>query len=159
MNCIIAINFLVLINGVAKNLVHLKKTKLRQECPLSLYILIMSAKVLKMLVLAENQNLIHDLRFSKNISVTHLLFANDSLVFIRASTTYYRNVNEIFDTYTTASGQVFNFEKFSMVFNTSLSKNQMEEISSIFRLNVVSKHEKYLGLPSMGRRRLASLMT
>lgn len=67
-------------------------------------------------------------------------------------------MNEIFDTYTTASGQVFNFEKFFMFFNTSLSKNQMEEISSIFRLNVVSKHEKYLGLPSMGRR-LASLMT
>lgn len=54
MNCIITTNFLVLINGVAKNLVHLKKTKLRQECPLSLYILIMSAKVLKMLVLVEN---------------------------------------------------------------------------------------------------------
>lgn len=159
MNCIITTNFLVLINGVAKNLVHLKKTKLRQECPLSLYILIMSAKVLKMLVLVENQNLIHDLRFSKKFSVTHLMFANDSLVFIRASTTYYRNVNEIFDTYTTASGQVFNFEKFSMFFNTSLSKNQMEEINSIFRLNVVSKHEKYSGLPSMGRRRLASLMT
>lgn len=87
------------------------------------------------------------------------MFANDSLVFIRASTTYYRNVNEIFDTYTTASGHVFNFEKFSMFFNTSLSKNQMEEINSIFRLNVVSKHEKYSGFPSMGRRRLASLMT
>lgn len=37
MNCIITTNFLVLINGVAKNLVHLKKKIETRMSPLSLH--------------------------------------------------------------------------------------------------------------------------
>lgn len=109
-----------------------------------------------MLVQAEKHNLIHGLRFNGNLSVTHLLFADDNLVFSRASTTDCRHLKNMFDCYAAASGHVFNYEKSSMFFSTSTSQNQMKEVRCIFCLNVVSKHEKYLGLPSMvGRRKIS----
>lgn len=104
---------------------------------------------------AKNRGLIQGLKFSRELSVTHLLFADDSLVFTRASSTDCRNLKTIFYDYVAASSQVFNFEKSSMFFNSGTSQSQVEEIKSIFGLNVVSKHEKYLGLPSMvGRRKI-----
>lgn len=36
-----------------------------------------------------------------------------------------------------------------MFFSSNTNSSQMKEIKSIFDLNVVSKHEKYLGLPSI----------
>lgn len=84
------------------------------------------------------------------------LFANDGLIFSRASTAECRNLKKVFDVYAAASGQIFNYEKFSMFFSSNTDRWQMKEIKSIFNLNVVSKHEKYLGLPSMvGRRKIS----
>ncbi|KAH9755242.1 reverse transcriptase domain-containing protein [Citrus sinensis] len=154
MNCITTACFSVLINGVAKGLIHPQRG-LRQGCPLSPYLFIMCVEVFSnLMVNAENQKLINGLKFSRDLSVTHLLFADDSLVFTKASINDCRNLRKIFDNYAAASGQVFNFEKSSMFFSSSTSSGQREEIRSIFGLNVVSKHEKYLGLPSMiGRKK------
>lgn len=156
MNCISTASFSVLINGVAKGLIHHQRG-LRQGCPFSPYLFIMCAKVFScLLVRAEGQNLFHGLKFSREISVTHRLFTDDSLVFTRASNAECRELKKVFDYYTAASGQIFNYEKSSMFFSSSTSQQLGEEISNIFYLAVVSKHEKYLGLPSMvGRAKIS----
>lgn len=65
------------------------------------------------------------------------------------------NLKEIFDSYATVSGQIFNFQKSSLSFNGKTPESQRAAIRGIFKLNVVSKHEKYLGLPSMiGRKKM-----
>lgn len=111
MNCISTASFSVLINGVAKGLIHPQRG-LRQGCPLSPYLFIMCAEGFSnMLVQAENQKLIHGLSFNRDLSITHLLFADDSLVFTWAATTDCRNLKNIFDCYAVASGQVFNYDK------------------------------------------------
>ena len=155
MNCISAASFSVLINRVPKGLI-IPQRGLRQGCPLSPYIFIICAEVLSnLLVQAEKQSLIQGLNFNRSLSATHLLFADDSLVFARASSNDCRNLKGIFYCYAAASGQVFNFEKSSMFFSSSISQIQREEYKNIFGLNVVTKHEKYLGLPSMvGRRKI-----
>ena len=102
-----------------------------------------------MLLQAENIGQILGLKFNRELSVTHLLFADDSLVFTRASTIDCRNLKQIFDDYAAASSQIINYDKSSMFFSSGANQSQIEEIKSIFGLNVVSKHEKYLGLPSM----------
>ncbi|XP_024033484.1 uncharacterized protein LOC112095607 [Citrus clementina] len=103
---------------------------------------------------AERQKLIHGLSFGKDINISHLLFADDSLIFIRASPMDCGNLKRIFDSYTTASGQLFNLEKSSMFFSKNTKVEEISAIQNIFQLNVVSRHEKYLGLPSMiGRKR------
>lgn len=145
----------VLINGVPKGVINPQRG-LRQGYPLSPYIFIMCAKSFSnMVIRAENKGLIQGLEFNRKLLVTHILFADDSLVFTRASSTDCRNLKTIFNDYAPASGQVFNFEKSSLFFSSGTSQSQVEEIKRIFGLNVVYKHEKYLGLPSMvGRRKI-----
>ncbi|KAH9778879.1 reverse transcriptase domain-containing protein [Citrus sinensis] len=64
MNCITTASFSVLINGVAKGLIHPQRG-LRQGCPLSPYLFIMCAEVFSnLMVNAENQNLINGLKCS-----------------------------------------------------------------------------------------------
>lgn len=90
----------------------------------------------------------------KEVTITHLLFADDSLIFLRASEADCRHLKRIFDCYAEASEQIFNFEKSSMVFSGKIPNAQITAIKDIFKLNVVSRHENYLGLPSMiGRKR------
>ncbi|KAH9715585.1 hypothetical protein KPL71_021114 [Citrus sinensis] len=98
---------------------------------------------------AENQNLIHGLRFGNNVTVSHLLFADDNLIFTKATVADYKHLKAIFDRYTTTSSQLFNLDKSSMFFSCNTKADQVPAIKEIFHLNVVSKHEKYLGLPSM----------
>ncbi|KAH9735375.1 reverse transcriptase domain-containing protein [Citrus sinensis] len=154
MNCISTASFSVLINGEAKGLIYPQRG-LRQGCPLSPYLFIICAEVfLNLLMQAEKQKLIQGLKFSRNLSISHLLFADDSLVFSRASSVDCRHLKKIFEVYAAASGQIFNFEKSSIFFSTNTKQSQMDEIRSIFNLNVVSRHERYLGLPSMmGRKK------
>lgn len=90
------------------------------------------------------------------MTVSHLLFADDSLIFTGASVKDYRNLKAIFDCYIAASGHIFNYEKSSMFFSGKLQVEQIIAIKNIFQLNMVSKYEKYLGLPSMIERKKMS---
>lgn len=88
--------------------------------------------------------------------ITHLLFTDNSLVFSKASPTECRKLKDIFDGYAAASEQAFNYEKSSVFFSSSTNQSQIEEIRNIFGLNIVSKHKKYLGLPSIvGRKKIS----
>ncbi|KAH9715856.1 putative reverse transcriptase/RNA-dependent DNA polymerase [Citrus sinensis] len=69
---------------------------------------------------------------------------DDSLVFSRASSVDCRHLKKIFEMYAAASGQIFNFEKSSIFFSTNTKQSQMDEIGSIFNLNVVSRHERQI---------------
>ncbi|KAH9757469.1 hypothetical protein KPL71_016402 [Citrus sinensis] len=76
-------------------------------------------------------------------------------IFSRATIKECMSLKQIFECYAAASGQIFNFEKFSMFFSGSISAKQMTKVRDIFQLKIVSKHEKYLGLPSMiGRKKV-----
>ncbi|KAH9719688.1 reverse transcriptase domain-containing protein [Citrus sinensis] len=149
MRCITTASFSVLINGVAKGLIRPQRG-LRQGCPLSPYLFILCAEVFSSLLMqAENQNLIHGVRFGNTITVSHLLFADDSLIFTRATIDDCKHLKAIFDCYSMASGQLFNLDKSSMFFSGKTKADQVAAIKEIFQLKVVSRHEKYLGLPSM----------
>ena len=153
--CVTTISLSVIINGVPKGMIQPERG-LRQGCLLSSYLFILCAEALSnMLVLANKNQLIRGLKFARDVSITHLLFADDSLVFSHASVAECRHLKEIFDGYAAASGQIFNFQKSSLFFSGKILESQRAAIRGIFKLNVVSKHEKYLGLPSMiGRKNM-----
>ena len=90
---------------------------------------------------AERQNLIHRLRFDRNITISHLLFTNDSLIFARASVDDCKQLKKVFYCYALASRQVFNYEKSSMFFSRKNLEGQTTTIKDIFQLNVVSRHK------------------
>ncbi|KAL9427669.1 hypothetical protein AB3S75_029786 [Citrus x aurantiifolia] len=155
MSCITTAQFSVIINGTPKGLI-LPERGLRQGCPLSPYLFIMCAEAFSnLLIQAERKQQIRGLRFANEVTISHLLFADDSLVFTRASEAECKNLKGIFDCYAKASGQIFNYEKSSMFLSGKITSGQAATIKNIFQLKVVSKYEKYLGLPSMiGRRKL-----
>lgn len=133
------------------------KRGLRQGCPPSPYLFILCAEAFSNLIgLAKKKQLIRGLRFAKDVTISHLLFTDDSLIFSRASTTDCKHLKEIFDYYIKASGQIFNFNKSLMFFSGKILEGQMSTIRGIFNLNVVSRQEKYLGIPSMIGRKKAS---
>lgn len=154
MNCITTSYFSIIINGIPKGKI-IPKRGLRQGCPLSPYLFIICADALSnLLIQAERSKLIHGLKFGQHISISHLLFAYDSLIFFsKASIKDFQHLKDLFDCYATASGQIFNFEKSCMFFSDSVCANQISAIKRIFQLNVVTKHEKYLRMPSMIRRK------
>lgn len=154
MDCITTSSFSVLINGSPKGLITPQRG-LRQGCPLSPYLFIICAEALSNLLRqAEKKNHIQGLKFGKHISVSHLFFADDSLIFSKASIKDCHHLKDIFERYAKASGQIFNFEKSCMFFSGKIHENHISVIKRIFQLNVVTKHEKYLGLPSMiGRKK------
>ncbi|KAL5830904.1 hypothetical protein ACOSQ4_016258 [Xanthoceras sorbifolium] len=47
-----------------------------------------------------------------------------------------------------ASGQAINFEKSALTFSPNTSAGTISTVRNIFRVDVVSSHDKYLGLPS-----------
>lgn len=60
-------------------------------------------------------------------TISHLLFADDSLVFPRASVADWKRLKEIFNCYARASGQIFNFEKSSMFFSTRFQPASLQQ--------------------------------
>ena len=77
-------------------------------------------------------------------------------MFTKASIDSCKKLKDIFDCYAAALGQLFNFEKSSLVFSGRIPEDRAEAIKNIFQLNVVFRHGKYLGLPSMVGRKKTS---
>ena len=80
--------------------------------------------------------------------LTHLLFANDSLIFCRAKENECQKLLEVLATYASASGQQINREKTTLFFSKSTSQALQNTIKAALRALVVQQYEKYLGLPS-----------
>ena len=80
--------------------------------------------------------------------LTHLLFANDSLIFCRAKENECQKLLEVLATYENASGQQINREKTTIFFSKSTSQALQNTIKAALRVPVVQQYEKYLDLPS-----------
>lgn len=83
---------------------------------------------------AENHNLIHGVRFGNTITVSHLLFADDSLIFTRVTIDDCKHLKAIFDCYTITSGQLSNLDKSSTFFSCNTKVDQAAAIKGIFSL-------------------------
>ena len=80
--------------------------------------------------------------------LTHLLFANDSLIFCKAKENECQKLLEVLATYENVSGQQINREKTTIFFSKSTSQALQNTIKAALRVPVVQQYEKYLDLPS-----------
>ena len=80
--------------------------------------------------------------------VTHLFFADDSLLFYKASTRECQNLIVTLNLYEAVFGQKINANKSSIFFSNNTSPELKAEILEVLGLMQDSKHKKYLGLPS-----------
>ena len=123
---------------------------LRQGDPLSPYLFLLCAKGLHSLIQqVEISGSIKGVSLcSVGPKVSHLFFADDSLLFCRANSQEASSIMEILKQYKEASGQQINREKIQLFFSPNTDPHLQEEIKTLLEVATTTNYEKYLGLPS-----------
>jgi hypothetical protein len=148
----------VLINGQPYG--HIKPSRgIRQGDPLSPYLFILCAEGLNALLhKAEENRKITGLPIARwGTKINLLFFADDSLLFCRATIAEWANIQGILDRYEKASGQKLNRDKTSIFFSSNTKVETKNFIVSVARVSATNRYEKYLGLPNLiGRSRVSA---
>ena len=158
MECITSASYSILINGEPHRKIKASRG-LRQGDPLSPYLFLMCTKGLHGLInKAASNGDIKGVSICRNgPKLTHLLFADDSLIFCRAKEDECLKLLEILAANERASGQQLNRAKKTLFFSKSTSSEVQEVIKEALGIQVVQQYEKYLGLPSfVGRNKKES---
>ncbi|XP_040996027.1 uncharacterized protein LOC121242200 [Juglans microcarpa x Juglans regia] len=132
---------------------------LRQGHPLSSYLFILCAEALTALLnQAEACGGLTLVPIGRGpVSVNHLFFADDSLLFCKAKAEELRYVLNILDIYEKASGQVINKDKSSIFFSRNTGHAVQQQILELAGVKSSGTFERYLGLPTLvGRAKVAS---
>ena len=79
--------------------------------------------------------------------LSHLLFADDSLFFLKADQKNSQNLLQIFQDYGNASGQLINLEKSSITFGNNVYQHTRTSIMQTLKIPNNGGGGKYLGLP------------
>ena len=128
---------------------------IRQGDPLSPFLFLLCTEGLNGLITqAANRGDIKGYALSRNSQrLTHLLFANDSLLFCRATEQECNNILEILDIYGSFSGQQINWNKTTIFFSKLTAEGIRQHIKQALGVPEIKQYEKYLGLPSFVRRK------
>lgn len=79
-------------------------------------------------------------------SVSHLLFADDSLILCKANDEEAQNLKQILLTYE-CSGQMINVTKSAVMFSPNTKQNQRQGVMAALNIIAETMNEHYLGLP------------
>nr|XP_027088580.1 uncharacterized protein LOC113709937 [Coffea arabica] len=97
---------------------------------------------------AERDKRISGMKISRTgPSMTHLFFANDSLIFCKAEREEARELIQILRKYEKGSGQSINLEKSSVFFSSNVSHQRKVEVIQSLGTIQVATQGKYLRLP------------
>jgi hypothetical protein len=148
MGCISTVSYQVLINGQPSTS-FTPARGIRQGDPLSPYIFILCANVLSGLLHKEAQShSIHGIQVARNApKITHLLFADDSLLFARANQNEANTIIQVLNKYQLASGQLVSYEKSEVSFSRNVPDIEKNIICNKIEVKAVTSHSRYLGLP------------
>ena len=150
MQCITTVSYSMIINGSVHGCIFPTRG-LRQGDPLSPYLFLLCVDGFSSLIkdAARNQ-MLSGISICRGCSmVTHLFFANDSLLFCKATNQECHKLIEILGLYEVASGQKVNAEKFSVFFSHNTPQEKRCEVLNILGPMQDIRHSKYLGLSSI----------
>lgn len=124
---------------------------LRQGDPLSPYLFILCDEGLSSLLREQNRRgRLHGCSVSRRApKVSHLLFADDSLLFCKASSEECTVLKESLNLYERVSGQAINYSKSGVFFSENVNPEIRSDLMRILGVSAGLNTSKYLGLPSL----------
>ncbi|XP_071679666.1 uncharacterized protein [Lolium perenne] len=149
MRLVSSVSFSVLFNGTPLESFRPSR-EIRQGDPISPYLFLIAAEGLSGLLKKSRQSLhLQGIQVAPSApAVNHLLFADDSQLFVKASTAGARDVTEILKKYCDASGQRINLDKSSVFFSKGCPEVVRQSVKGILQVPNETLNEKYLGMPS-----------
>ena len=155
MVCVKTVSYSILVIGEPHGLLHPTRG-IRQGDPLSPFLFLLNMQGLHGLI--QQATRVGGIKgFSlcrRGPELSHLLFADDSLLFCRATPEECDKVLGNLDCYEEASCQNVIKNKTSIFFSLSTMENTRQEIKGALGLQEITEYEKYLGLPSLvGRKK------
>ncbi|KAA3483188.1 reverse transcriptase [Gossypium australe] len=153
--CVTTVSYAVNINGRRGNL-FLPSRGLRQGDPLSPFLFLICSEGLSSLMrTAQRRGLIKGAKATRQgPAASHLLFADDCILFGEASHKGAELLKDILQDYEICSGQCVNFLKSTVFFSPNTTEEDKAVVSRLLGVRVATNPEKYLGLPNMiGRRK------
>lgn len=150
MMCVTTVSYSVLINGELKGRI-ISSRGLHQVDPISPYLFLLYSEGLSaMLKREEREGKIKGVSKCRGAPpLSHLLFADDSIIFCRASVRKGLQVMKVLSNYEQESRQKLNKEKTSLFFSRNTNNDTKEPIKELFKAQIIQQHEKYFGLPPL----------
>ena len=147
MNCISTVSYQFLINGQPNRNI-IPERGICQGDPISPYVFILCANVLSGMLHKEAQSTnIHGWQIARGApKITHLFFADDSLLFARANQKEGNTIKLVLHAYQTASGQTVSLEKSEVSYSRNMPEIEKNMICDRIDVKAVTSHARYLGL-------------
>jgi hypothetical protein len=96
-----------------------------------------------------NQGSLQELHICRRaLGIAHLLFADDTLLFMHISDEQTKAIKHVMSTYEKCSDQLINPSNCSMMFGPLCTEERKETALRVLNMPCTTQEEKYLGLPT-----------
>ncbi|EEE50691.1 hypothetical protein OsJ_30951 [Oryza sativa Japonica Group] len=148
MNCVTTVNYKIKVNGDYTEVIKPDRG-LRQGDPLSPYLFVICAEAFSAAIqAAEGSKRLCGLRICRGAPIlTHLFFADDSLLLLKATESVANEMKQIILDYERCSGQIVNRDKSVVMFSSNMDEEEKKVFSHTLGINCIAHNDRYLGLP------------
>ncbi|KAA3471387.1 reverse transcriptase [Gossypium australe] len=148
--CVSTVSYAVNVNGRRRSL-FFPIRGLRQGDPLSPFLFLICSEGLSSLMrAARREGFTRGAKASRSgPEISHLLFADDCILFGEASSRGAEILKNILQVYESCSGQCVNFTKSTVFYSPNTTEVNKEAVSKFLGVRTATNPERYLGLPNM----------
>ena len=153
MQCVSTVSFSIIVNG-GKTKWFRPTRGLRQGDPLSPYLFILCQDILSRMIEKEHRlGQVSGVKMNLNgPPFTHVMYADDLMLFARASTREVKVLDECLEKYCLWLGQLINREKSELIFSKLVQRVRKRAIKCELNMKAISMLATYLGAPLFSSR-------